>query len=170
MKLEIIPANERSTTLGKEIFQSRNLSDYRHLLERKAVTCALIGGSLNSNMPIPIQIKDENLRHVYYLARITKDPMSILEIAGDVGRIAKDCHQDALPALLTESPTPIWGEDDGKLLSFIEGMEELEAKHQIALCLGEEMDQVLRKKRGFDEKAYREALDGLPLEPLEDEG
>jgi cellobiose-specific phosphotransferase system component IIB len=50
------------------------------------------------------------------------------------------------------------------------GLEEVEAKHQIALCLGEEMDQVLRKKRGFDEKAYREALDGLPLEPLEDEG
>ncbi|MCU0750511.1 MAG: DUF1841 family protein [Akkermansiaceae bacterium] len=49
------------------------------------------------------------------------------------------------------------------------GMEEMEAKHQIALCLGEEMDQVLRKKRGFDENAYRESLDGLPLEPGEDE-
>ena len=43
------------------------------------------------------------------------------------------------------------------------GLEETEAKNQIALCLGEEMDQVLRKKRGFDEKAYRAALDGLPL-------
>lgn len=50
------------------------------------------------------------------------------------------------------------------------GMEEMEAKNQIALCLGEEMDQVLRKKRGFDEKAYRESLDGLPLETGEDEG
>jgi hypothetical protein len=50
------------------------------------------------------------------------------------------------------------------------GLEELEAKHQIALCLGEEMDQVLRKKRGFNEQAYREALDALPLELLEDEG
>lgn len=49
------------------------------------------------------------------------------------------------------------------------GMEEMEAKHQIALCLGEEMDQVLRKKRSFNENAYREALDGLPLEPGEDE-
>jgi hypothetical protein len=45
------------------------------------------------------------------------------------------------------------------------GMEETEAKHQIALCLGEEMDRVLRKKRGFDEKAYRAALDELPLAP-----
>ena len=45
------------------------------------------------------------------------------------------------------------------------GLEEDEAKSQIALCLGEEMDQVLRKKRGFDEKAYREALDALPFAP-----
>ena len=50
------------------------------------------------------------------------------------------------------------------------GLEESEAKNQIAICLGEEMDQVLRKKRGFDEKAYREALDDLPLELADDEG
>lgn len=43
------------------------------------------------------------------------------------------------------------------------GLEEAEAKSQIALCLGEEMDQVLRKKRGFDEKSYRVSLDALPL-------
>ena len=43
------------------------------------------------------------------------------------------------------------------------GLEENEAKHQIALCLGEEMDAILRQKRGFDEKAYRDALGGLPL-------
>lgn len=49
------------------------------------------------------------------------------------------------------------------------GLEETEAKHQIALCLGEEMDQVLRKHRGFDEKAYRAALDALPLPPDEEE-
>ena len=48
------------------------------------------------------------------------------------------------------------------------GLEEDEAKHQIALCLGEEMDQVLRKKRGFDEKAYRTSLDALPL-PVEED-
>lgn len=49
------------------------------------------------------------------------------------------------------------------------GLEETEAKHQIALCLGEEMDAVLRKKRGFDEKAYRAALDELPLAPEDGE-
>ncbi len=47
------------------------------------------------------------------------------------------------------------------------GLEENEAKNQIALCLGEEMDAVLRQKRGFDEKAYRFALDELPLQPEE---
>jgi len=48
------------------------------------------------------------------------------------------------------------------------GLEEEQAKRQIALCLGEELDDVLRKKRGFDEKAYRAALDELPLEERED--
>jgi hypothetical protein len=50
------------------------------------------------------------------------------------------------------------------------GLEETEAKNQIALCLGEEMDAVLRKKRGFDEKAYRAALDELPLAEEESGG
>jgi hypothetical protein len=48
------------------------------------------------------------------------------------------------------------------------GLEATEAESQIALCLGDEMDQVLRKHRSFDEAAYRAALDALPLEP-EDE-
>lgn len=43
------------------------------------------------------------------------------------------------------------------------GLDEEEAKTQIAICLGEEMDQVLRKRREFDERAYREALDELPM-------
>jgi hypothetical protein len=44
------------------------------------------------------------------------------------------------------------------------GLEESEAKRQIALCLGEQLDEMVRKRRGFDEKAYRESLDGLPME------
>lgn len=48
------------------------------------------------------------------------------------------------------------------------GLEETEARHQIALCLAEEMDAVLRNKRGFDEKAYRAALDALPMEAEEE--
>ena len=43
------------------------------------------------------------------------------------------------------------------------GLDEAEAKEQIAICLGEQMDEVMRSKRGFDEKAYREALDELPM-------
>lgn len=49
------------------------------------------------------------------------------------------------------------------------GLEPSEAKSQIALCLGEEMDRVLRKHRQFDEKSYRTALDELPMEPETDE-
>jgi hypothetical protein len=44
------------------------------------------------------------------------------------------------------------------------GLDEAEAKSQIACCLGEEMEQILRKKRGFDESSYRESLDALPFE------
>jgi len=50
-----------------------------------------------------------------------------------------------------------------------DGLEESEAKTQIALCLGEEMDQILRKKRPFDEKSYRASLDQLPMEPEPDD-
>ncbi len=49
------------------------------------------------------------------------------------------------------------------------GLEEAEATLQIALCLGGEMDQVLRHKRGFDQAAYRAALDALPM-PEDAEG
>jgi hypothetical protein len=48
------------------------------------------------------------------------------------------------------------------------GLEESEAKEQIAICLGEEMDKVMRTKKGFDEKAYKAALDELPF--AEEEG
>lgn len=44
------------------------------------------------------------------------------------------------------------------------GLEADRAKEQIALCLGGVMDEMMRTRRGFDEKAYREALDGLPME------
>jgi hypothetical protein len=50
-----------------------------------------------------------------------------------------------------------------------DGLDESEAKTQIALCLGEEMDQILRKKRPFDEKSYRSSLDALPMEPEPDD-
>lgn len=48
------------------------------------------------------------------------------------------------------------------------GVEEADAKTQIAICLGEQMDEVMRTKKPFDEKAYRAALEELPF-PEEDE-
>jgi hypothetical protein len=49
------------------------------------------------------------------------------------------------------------------------GLDDNAAKQQIALCLGEEMERVMKTRRGFDEKAYREALDTLPLPDEGDE-
>jgi hypothetical protein len=49
------------------------------------------------------------------------------------------------------------------------GIEETEAKTQIAVCLGEEMDNILRTKKPFDEKAYRSALEALPLEDIDED-
>ena len=44
------------------------------------------------------------------------------------------------------------------------GIEEAEAKSQIALCLGETIDDMHESSKPFDEKAYRAALDALPFE------
>ncbi|MCW1883265.1 hypothetical protein OKA04_00900 [Luteolibacter flavescens] len=41
------------------------------------------------------------------------------------------------------------------------GMSEDDAKARIAACLGEETDAMWRSKKGFDEKSYREKLDGI---------
>lgn len=75
---------------------------------------------------------------------------------------------DLLPDLLAAveqqlgSPqTPYVAKTLARLIKL--GIEESEAKTQIALCLGEEMDQILRKRRVFDEKAYRNSLDALPM-------
>ncbi|MEI7956060.1 MAG: hypothetical protein WCJ66_12900, partial [Verrucomicrobiota bacterium] len=43
------------------------------------------------------------------------------------------------------------------------GLTPADAKDQIALCLGEAMDQVLRHHRPFDQAAYRASLDSLPF-------
>ena len=49
------------------------------------------------------------------------------------------------------------------------GLPEGEAKEQVALCLGQEMDAAYRKRRGFDEKAYQELLGQLPVSSGDDE-
>ena len=49
------------------------------------------------------------------------------------------------------------------------GIEAQEAKTQIAICLGKEMDEILRKKRPFDVTAYRADLNDLPFPNDEEE-
>ncbi len=44
------------------------------------------------------------------------------------------------------------------------GFSEEDAKEEVAWCLGEIMNEMMRTKRGFDEEAYRKALAALPEE------
>ena len=74
-----------------------------------------------------------------------------------------DLLPDLLSAVgqqLTSPQTPYVAKTLARLLKL--GIEEAEAKTQIALCLGEEMDNILRTRKPFDEKAYRTSLDALP--------
>ena len=82
-------------------------------------------------------------------------------------------NDDLLPDLLiavkqqlTSPQTPYVAKTLARLLAL--GIEEAEAKTQIALCLGEEMDQILRTRKPFDENAYRASLQALPLEEKEE--
>ena len=75
-----------------------------------------------------------------------------------------DLLPDLLAAVgqqLTSPQTPYVAKTLARLLKL--GIEEAEAKTQIALCLGEEMDNILRTRKPFDETAYRASLDGLPM-------
>lgn len=81
-------------------------------------------------------------------------------------------NEDLLPDLLAAvdqqaaSPqTPYVAKTLARLVK--QGLDEQEARTQIAICLGEEMDLMMKKKRSFDEKAYKAALDELPMEPEE---
>ena len=78
-----------------------------------------------------------------------------------------------LPDLLTAveqqlaSPqTPYVAKTLARLLKL--GLPEDEAKTQIAICLGENLDEMTKKHRSFDESAYRKALDDLPMEAEEE--
>ncbi len=44
------------------------------------------------------------------------------------------------------------------------GLAETLAREQIAICLGEESEIMLRKKQVFDIKGYRKRLDELPFD------
>lgn len=77
-------------------------------------------------------------------------------------------NDDLLPDLiaaveqqLTSLQTPYVGTTLTRLLKL--GYTREEAMTEIALCLGEEMDQVLRHRRAFDEAAYQASLKALPM-------
>ena len=77
-------------------------------------------------------------------------------------------NDDLLPDLLaaveqqlTSPQTPYVAKNLARLLKL--GIEQTEAKTQIALCLGEEMDKILMTRKPFDEKAYRASLEALPM-------
>jgi hypothetical protein len=42
------------------------------------------------------------------------------------------------------------------------GMDEAQIREEIADCLGQELDEMLEKKRAFSETQYRALLDALP--------
>jgi hypothetical protein len=42
------------------------------------------------------------------------------------------------------------------------GLGDEQAREEIGDCLGQELDEMLEKKRAFDETAYRSLLDALP--------
>ena len=42
------------------------------------------------------------------------------------------------------------------------GLSEAQVREEIADCLGHELDEMLEKKRPFDENLYRTLLDALP--------
>jgi hypothetical protein len=115
-------------TLGMEIFRSRNLSDIRNQLERKAITCRLIGGSDPLLMPVSIQLLDHGLRNAYHLAVITSDKPRLLTMQGATGDIIRHCWMDGAPPILATSPTPVWGQDDSDLLGAIAFIEQLESR------------------------------------------
>lgn len=78
-------------------------------------------------------------------------------------------HDDLLPELiaaveqqLASPQTPYVAKALKRLVTL--GIDETEAKTQIALCLGEGMERILETRKPFDEKAYRAALDELPLD------
>lgn len=87
-----------------------------------------------------------------------------------LGRMNDDLLPDLLAAVeqqLVSPQTTYVAKTFKRLLQL--GTEPGEAKSQIALCLGEEMDQMLKKKRAFDEKSYQAGLKQLPFPPEEDE-
>jgi hypothetical protein len=50
------------------------------------------------------------------------------------------------------------------------GMNDEQTREEIADCLGEELDEMLRQNRGFDETLYKKMLEALPWNEEPDTG
>jgi hypothetical protein len=81
-------------------------------------------------------------------------------------------NDDLFPDLITaveqqmaSTQTPYVAKAHARLTGL--GLESDEAKSQIAVCLGEEMEKILKLHKPFEEVSYRAALDALPLEEEE---
>ena len=72
---------------------------------------------------------------------------------------------DAVEQQLASKQTAYVGQTLKRLIKA--GLEEDEAKHQIAFCLGKTMDRMMKSGRGFDERHYQERLSELPLQTEE---
>jgi hypothetical protein len=97
--------------------------------------------------------------HIFRLCYFTSCPDSSAPLMND------DLFPDLLAAVdqqLASRQTPYVAKTLTRLIQL--GIGESEAKSQIALTLGEEMDKLLRTRRPFDEKSYRIALAALPME------
>lgn len=77
----------------------------------------------------------------------------------------QDLRDDLVAAVdqqILSPETPYVGNTYHRLLKL--GLDDASAKLQIVYCLCEEMEEIIRKPRTFDENAYRKALDTLPIE------
>ncbi|NJM37017.1 MAG: hypothetical protein HC845_03590 [Akkermansiaceae bacterium] len=79
-------------------------------------------------------------------------------------------NDDLLPDLIAAveqqllSPqTPYVAKAYSRLIQL--GLNTTEAKTQIAICLGEEMENILKSRMPFNEKSYRASLEALPMNP-----
>lgn len=77
----------------------------------------------------------------------------------------KDFRDDLVAAVdqqILSPETPYVGSTYHRLLKV--GLDESSAKLQIVYCLCQEMEEIIKKPRTFDENAYQKALDQLPIE------
>lgn len=81
-------------------------------------------------------------------------------------------NDDLLPDLITAVEQQIASTDTKYVAQTFDrlialGLDPDEAKSQIAICLGEEMEALLKTRKPFNESAYRAALEALPMEEIE---